>query len=107
MPGSFCPELPSAQVQFDNCFAVLQRVHRGELTPADAVPELARILGDGEASPSPLNLHDVLRRWHDGSMAAQQLLYEWGRSAAPAALRPYFNYDRATIATAAAQVLQA
>ncbi|GAA2468111.1 NAD(P)/FAD-dependent oxidoreductase [Winogradskya humida] len=107
VPGSFCPELPSAQVQFTACFEVMRRVQRGELTPADAVPELAWLLGDGEASPSPLNLHDVLRRWHDGSMEAQKLLYDWGRTAAPLPLRPYFDYDRATIAKAAAEVLAA
>jgi len=101
VPGSFCPELPSAQEQFDACFEVMQRVARGELAPTDAVPELAWILGDGEASPSPLNLHDVLRRWHDGSMETQALIYQWGRTAAPLALRPYFDYDRATIAKAA------
>jgi len=107
VPGSFCPELPSAQAQFTTCFEVMLRVQRGELTPADAVPELASILGDGAASPAPLNLHDVLRRWHDGSMETQQLLYEWGRTAAPAPLQPYFGYDRATIAKAAAEVLAA
>ncbi|BCJ39713.1 halogenase [Actinoplanes ianthinogenes] len=101
VPGSFCPDLPSAQEQFDACFEVLSRVRDGALTPADAVPELAFILGDGEASPSPLNLHDVLRRWHDGSMETQRLIYQWGRTAAPLPLRPYFDYDRATIAEAA------
>jgi FADH2 O2-dependent halogenase len=101
VPGSFCPELPSAQKQFDACFAVMQRVRRGELAPTDAVPELAWILGDGEASPSPLNLHDVLRRWHDGSQETQRLIYQWGQTAAPLPLRPYFEYDRTTIATAA------
>jgi FADH2 O2-dependent halogenase len=101
VPGSFCPDLPSAQEQFDACFDVLCRVRDGSLAPTDAVPELAFLLGDGEASPSPLNLHDVLRRWHDGSMETQRLIYQWGRTAAPQALRPYFDYDRATIAKAA------
>ncbi|GIF04904.1 NAD(P)/FAD-dependent oxidoreductase [Actinoplanes siamensis] len=101
VPGSFCPDLPSAQEQFDACFEVMRRVRGGALSPADAVPELAFILGDGEASPSPLNLHDVLRRWHDGSTETQRLIYQWGRTAAPAALRPYFDYDRTTIAKAA------
>ncbi|GAA2879005.1 halogenase [Actinoplanes cyaneus] len=101
VPGSFCPDLPSAQAQFNACFDVLRRVRDGLLSPTDAVPELAFILGDGEASPSPLNLHDVLRRWHDGSMETQRLIYQWGRTAAPLALRPYFDYDRATIAKAA------
>jgi len=101
VPGSFCPELPAAQEQFDACFALMERVERGEVTPAEAVPELAWMLGDGEASPSPLNLHDVLRRWHDGSMETQKLIYQWGRTAAPQSLRPFFDYDRATIARAA------
>ena len=104
LPGSFCPELPSAQEQFDACFAVMESVERGETAPADAVPQLAFLLGDGEASPSPLNLHDVLRRWHDGSSAAQKLVHDWGRTASPQALRPYFAYDRATIALAAQKV---
>ncbi|WP_305786494.1 NAD(P)/FAD-dependent oxidoreductase [Symbioplanes lichenis] len=107
LPGSFCPELPSAQRQFEECFAVMERVQRGTLSAADAVPELAYLLGDGEASPSPLNLHDVLRRWHDGSQETQKLIYDWGRTAAPAALRPYFHYDRATIPKAAEAVVTA
>ncbi|GLW35042.1 NAD(P)/FAD-dependent oxidoreductase [Actinoplanes regularis] len=101
VPGSFCPDLPSAQEQFDACFDVMRRVRDGALAPADAVPELALILGDGEASPGPLNLHDVLRRWHDGSVETQRLLYQWGRTAAPRPLRHYFDYDLATIAKAA------
>ncbi|WP_436531408.1 NAD(P)/FAD-dependent oxidoreductase [Actinoplanes sp. HUAS TT8] len=101
VPGSFCPDLPSAQAQFNACFDVMRRVRDGLLAPTDAVPELAYILGDGEASPSPLNLHDVLRRWHDGSMETQRLIYQWGRTAAPLPLRPYFDYDRATIPKAA------
>jgi FADH2 O2-dependent halogenase len=101
VPGSFCPDLPSAQEQFDACFDVMRRVRYEALAPADAVAELAFILGDGEASPSPLNLHDVLRRWHDGSMETQRLIYHWGRTAAPLPLRPYFDYDRESIAKAA------
>lgn len=105
LPGSFCPDLACAQQQFDECFAVMQAVEHGETTLADAIAQLADILGGGEASPSPLNLHDVLRRWHDGSMESQRLLYQWGRTAAPAQLRRYFNYDRATIEKAANKVL--
>jgi FADH2 O2-dependent halogenase len=85
----------------------MRRVQRGDLTPADAVANLAWILGDGEASPAPLNLHDVLRRWHDGSVEAQRLIYRWGRAAAPPALRPYFDYERETINDAARRVLTA
>jgi len=77
----------------------------GRRTPADAVAQLAWILGDGEASPAPLNLQDVLRRWHDGSQETQRMIYQWGRTAAPAALRPFFDYARATIPAAAEQVL--
>jgi len=76
LPGSSCPELCSAQEQFDACLAVMESVERPETTPADAVPQLALLLGDGEASPSPLDLHDVLRRWHDGSSAAWKLVYD-------------------------------
>jgi tetracycline 7-halogenase / FADH2 O2-dependent halogenase len=49
----------------------------------------------------------VLRRWHDGSMETQKLIYQWGRTAAPLPLRPYFDYDRSTIEKAAALVLNA
>ncbi|MFB9239325.1 NAD(P)/FAD-dependent oxidoreductase [Plantactinospora siamensis] len=104
-PGSFCPDLASAQDLFDGCFAVMQQVERGELSAADAVGRLAEVLGEGEASPAPLNLRDVLRRWHDGSMAVQQQIYDWGRTAAPPQLRRYFDYDRSTIETAAEKVL--
>lgn len=107
LPGTWCPELESAQEQYDACFALMERVEAGELTPAEAVPQLAFLLGDGEASPSPLNLHDVLRRWHDGSSVTQKLIHDWGRTAAPEALRPYFAYDRATIEVAAQRVLGA
>lgn len=107
LPGTWAPELASAQEQFDACYAIMKQVEAGGKTPADAVPELAFLLGDGEASPSPLILHDVLRRWHDGSAEAQKLLYAWGRTAGPEALRPYFAYDRATIALAAEKVLSA
>ena len=107
LPGTWAPELVSAQEQFDTCYAIMKQVEAGEKTPEDAVPELAFLLGDGEASPSPLILHDVLRRWHDGSAQAQELLYQWGRTTGPEALRPYFAYDRATIALAAEKVLSA
>lgn len=104
-PGSFLPELESSQAQFDECYELMLAVERGDVTPADAIPKLAFILGDGEASPEPLNLHDVLRRWHDGSTETQRLIYNWGRTVAPAQLRRFFDYDRATIERAAASVL--
>jgi FADH2 O2-dependent halogenase len=105
MPGSFCPDLASAQTQFDECYRLMLAVESGAVTPADAVGRLADILGDGEVSPAPLNLRDVLRRWHDGSMESQRLVYQWGRTAAPAQLRRYFDYDRATVERAARLVL--
>ncbi len=107
LPGTWCPELASAQEQYDACFALMEQVEAGELSPADAVPQLAFLLGDGEASPDPLNLHDVLRRWHDGSATTQKLIHDWGRTVAPEALRHYFEYDRATIEVAARKVLEA
>ncbi|WP_433199975.1 NAD(P)/FAD-dependent oxidoreductase [Dactylosporangium sp. CS-047395] len=107
VPGSFAPDLPVAQAQFEACYALMERVKQGTLTPEEAVTQLAYLLGDGEASPSPLNLHDVLRRWHDGSMETQRLIYQWGRTAGPAALRQFFEYDRATIPIAAEKVLTA
>jgi FADH2 O2-dependent halogenase len=106
-PGTFCPELGAATTQYQQCFAVMQEVERGELAPAEAVKKLSALLGDGEASPAPLNLSDVLRRWHDGSASTQQEIYDWGRTQAPAVLRPYFEYDRATIQKAAEQVINA
>jgi FADH2 O2-dependent halogenase len=54
-----------------------------------------------------LNLHDVLRRRHDGSTETRRLIHQWGRTAGPAALQQYFEYDRATIPIAAEQVLTA
>jgi hypothetical protein len=35
------------------------------------------------------------------------MIHDWGRTVAPSALRPYFDYDRATIEVAARQVLEA
>jgi tetracycline 7-halogenase / FADH2 O2-dependent halogenase len=104
-PGSFCPDLTSVQEQFDACFAVMEKVDRGGLDAQGAIPRLAILLSGGEASPQPLNLHDVLRRWHDGSAETQRLIYEWGRTASPVALRHYFDYDRSTIEVAARTVL--
>ena len=101
LPGTFAPEAPSAQEQFERCFAILKDIERGEREIADAIPELAFILGDGEASPAPLNLHDVLRPWHDGSDETQTLIYNWGRTASPAGMRKWFDYDRAMIPLAA------
>lgn len=106
-PGTFCPELESAQQQFERCYQLMLDVDAGRLTPLDAVPKLAWTLGDGEASPEPLNLFDVLRRWHDGSPETQRLIYDWGRSTAPEPLRKYFTYDRATVTRAADFVLAA
>lgn len=103
-PGTFAPEAPSAQGQFERCFAIMEEVDRGERTPAEAIPELAFILGDGEASPAPLNLHDVLRPWHDGSAETQTLIYNWGRTASPVGMRKWFDYDRATVPLAAERV---
>ena len=101
LPGTFAPEAPSAQAQFERCYTVMQEIDRGEREIADAIPELAFILGDGEASPAPLNLHDVLRPWHDGSEETQTLIYNWGRTASPEGMRKWFEYDRATIPVAA------
>ena len=100
-PGTFAPEAPSAQEQFERCFAIMEEIERGEREIADAIPELAFILGDGEASPAPLNLHDVLRPWHDGSEETQTLIYNWGRTASPVGMRKWFEYERATIPLAA------
>jgi FADH2 O2-dependent halogenase len=83
LPGTFCPELASSQQQFTDCYQVMRDVAAGQLTSADAVAQLAWILDDGEASPAPLNLQDVLRRWHDGSQETQRMIYQWGRTAAP------------------------
>jgi tetracycline 7-halogenase / FADH2 O2-dependent halogenase len=107
LPGTFCPELASVQEQFERCWRVIRAVRDGAMETVDAVAELAFILGDHEASPAPLNLHDVLRRWHDGSVETQELIYAWGRTAAPAALRRYFAYDRATVRLAAERTLHA
>lgn len=107
LPGTFCPELESAQEQFETCYRIILDVEAGRMTPEEAVPKLAWTLGDGEASPEPLNLFDVLRRWHDGSAETQRLIYEWGRTTAPEPLRRYFAYDRATIERAAEFVLAA
>ena len=106
-PGTFCPELEAATIQYQKCFAVMEKVERGQVEPAEAVKMLSALLGEGEASPSPLNLTDVLRRWHDGSATVQQEIYDWGRTEAPLPLRPFFQYDRATIAKAAEQVVSA
>lgn len=104
LPGTFAPEAPSAQAQFERCYAIMQAIERGEVEIADAIPELAFILGDGEASPAPLNLHDVLRPWHDGSAETQLLIYNWGKTASPRGMRKWFHYDRATIPLAARRV---
>jgi tetracycline 7-halogenase / FADH2 O2-dependent halogenase len=104
LPGSFAPEAPSAHEQFERCYEIMLAVDRDGMAVDEAIGELAWILGDGEASPAPLNLHDVLRPWHDGSPATQKLIYDWGRTAAPAGMRKWFDYDRATIPLAAARV---
>jgi tetracycline 7-halogenase / FADH2 O2-dependent halogenase len=101
LPGTFAPEAPSAQAQFDACYELMEKVESGARTVDSIIPEMADILGDGEASPAPLNLHDVLRQWHDGSEANQKLLYDWGRTASPLGMRKWFQYDRATIERAA------
>jgi len=104
LPGTFAPEAPSAQAQFERCFAIMESIDRGETDIADAIPEMAFIFGHGEASPAPLNLHDVLRPWHDGSAETQTLIYNWGRTASPAGMRKWFDYDRATVPLAAERV---
>jgi FADH2 O2-dependent halogenase len=101
LPGTFAPEAPSAQQQFERCYGLMLAVERGEKEVDAVIAELAYVLGDGEASPAPLNLHDVLRPWHDGSADTQRLIYDWGRTAAPAGMRKWFAYDRATIERAA------
>jgi tetracycline 7-halogenase / FADH2 O2-dependent halogenase len=101
LPGTFAPEAPSAQAQFERCYALMLAVEAGAKEVDEVIPELAYVLGDGEASPAPLNLHDVLRPWHDGSQDTQRLIYDWGRTASPAGMRKWFAYDRATIQRAA------
>ena len=104
LPGTFAPEAPSAQAQFERCFAIMESIDRGEMEIEDAIPEMAFIPGHGEASPAPLDLHDVLRPWHDGSAETQTLIYNWGRTASPAGMRKWFDYDRAIIPLAAQRV---
>lgn len=101
VPGAFCPEIPEAQEQFDLCFAVMQRVKEGTLSSEEAVIHLSQILESGKASLAPLNLKDVLRRWHDGSEESQLALHTWGQQFAPAEIRHFFEYDHATIEKAA------
>ena len=105
-PGTFAPEAPSAHEQFERCYQIMLDIDAGSLEIIDAIPQMAKILGDGEASPAPLNLHDVLRPWHDGSAETQTLIYEWGRTASPQGMRQWFEYDRAGIPLAAEKILQ-
>lgn len=94
LPGTFAPEAPEAQAQFESCYALMCDIEAGRARIDDVIPEMAAILGDGAASPAPLNLHDVLRPWHDGSEATQVLIHLWGQTASPPAMRKWFAYDR-------------
>ncbi len=104
-PGAFFPEMPSSQQMFEDAFAIMLDVEAGRSTAAEAVHRLSTLLDGHESSPAPLRLGDVLRRWHDGSVEAQERLYAWGRHESAPELRPYFDYDRATVKRAADLVL--
>ncbi len=105
IPGSFCPEIEESQEVFDQCYGIMLQVEQGKSNPEEAVKQLAGLLGQGKASLSPLKLHDVLRRWHDGSEDAQKDLHTWGQKHAPREIRHYFDYSRSTIKKAAASLL--
>ncbi|MCK9894755.1 NAD(P)/FAD-dependent oxidoreductase [Frankia sp. AgB32] len=92
-PGTFCPDLPEFQPLFESLSAVMVDVEEGRLSPAAAVDRLAHLLGGAPFLPAPLQLGDVLRRWHDGSFEAQRRMYEWGRTSAPPSMRRWYAYD--------------
>jgi FADH2 O2-dependent halogenase len=91
-PGSFCPDLTEFQALYGQLHQVMLDVEADRMTPADAVKRLSQLLS-ADFLPTPLQLHDVLRRWHDGSLEGQRRMYEWGRTAAPSQLRRWYDYD--------------
>lgn len=90
--GSFCPDLAEFQTLYGQLHQVILDVEAGWLAPADAVTRLSQLL-EADFLPSPLQLSDVLRRWHEGSFESQRQMYEWGRNAAPTPLRRWYDYD--------------
>jgi tetracycline 7-halogenase / FADH2 O2-dependent halogenase len=99
-PGSFCPDLPQFQDLFKQLTDVIDEVESGTRTPQQAVTAIAGIFDTATFVPTPLNLSDVLRQYHDGSVDAQRRMYDWGRNASPQELRRYYDYDFASLQAA-------
>jgi tetracycline 7-halogenase / FADH2 O2-dependent halogenase len=78
----------------------MDEVEAGTRLPQQAVTILSELLGRASFAPTPLNLADVLRQYHDGSLSAQRRMYEWGRNASPQELRRYYEYDFAALEAA-------
>lgn len=93
VPGSFAPDLPEFDPLFDQLTGIADRVEAGQMEALAAVGAISDTFAASPVSPAPLNLPDVLRQYHDGSLAAQRRMHAWGRSQAPAPLRPAFAYD--------------
>lgn len=93
IPGSFCPDLPEFQTLFTHLTDIIDSVEDRRISCQDGVTAISNTFAQTEFIPAPLNLADVLRQYHDGSLEAHKRMYAWGRSHAPAPLKRYYDYD--------------
>jgi tetracycline 7-halogenase / FADH2 O2-dependent halogenase len=70
IPGSFCPDLPEFQTLFAHLSDIIDRVEDRQTSPQEGVKAISETFEMSEFVPTPLNLTDVLRQYHDGSLEA-------------------------------------
>lgn len=97
IPGSFSPDLPEFTALFDKLTDLIDRVEAGEVSAEDAVVLISKTFEGAEFAPTPLNLADVLRQYHDGSVESFKRMYDWGKNHSPQSLRKYYAYDLDTL----------
>lgn len=93
VPGSFCPDLPEFQTLFTRLTEIIDSVEDGRITAQEGVKAISNTFAEAEFVPAPLNLADVLRQYHDGSLEAHKRMHAWGRAHAPEPLKRYYDYD--------------
>jgi FADH2 O2-dependent halogenase len=92
-PGSFCPDVPEFQETFASLVNVIDRVESGAVAVDEAPATLSRTFAEASFAPTPLNLWDVFRRFHDGTADSMRRMHDWGEKKSPAEIRRYYQYD--------------
>jgi tetracycline 7-halogenase / FADH2 O2-dependent halogenase len=93
IPGSFCPDLPEFHMLFTHLSDIIDRANDRQISSQEGVKAIFETFEMSKFVSTPLNLADVLRQYHDGSLEAHKQMYAWGWDRAPTPLKRYYDYD--------------